>query len=291
MDIFTKLRHAFVGEEGALGGLEAFHSVGSTVLVALAGGWLGHSLSARRDLVNERRKLRVTYLLEAYRRLEDALHRNDPERSHPKWESAIADIQLLGSPEQVRLARTFALGMAVAHTAPLDALINDLRQSLRIELRLPPAGKPVVYLRFQNGGPQVFDQTLATTAQDVEEAKVEGAAILPPDALRLLERDVQLSQYTGSIVLAWNGLETLLRNRLAPTVTETSKLGSMRLLDLALQQKVITDVQYRSLRGLNAMRNLAVHGQREVGVEQATEFLTLAEAITTVLEITQPGEG
>lgn len=260
-------------------------------MVALVSGWLGHSLSARRDLANERRKLRVTYLLEAYRRLEDALHRNDPERSHPKWESVIADIQLLGSPEQVHLARTFAVGMATAHAASLEALINDLRRSLRVELRLPPVGEPVVYLRFRSGGPEAFDQTLVNAAHDVEEAKVERAAIAPPDALQLLERDVPLSQLTGSIVLAWSNLEALLRDRLSPTGIDTTKFGSVRLLDLALRQGTITDVQHRSLRGLNTMRNLAVHGQHDVGIEQATEFLTLAEAMKTVLEITPPGKG
>ncbi len=119
------------GSNGDLVDWQLFAQLGVTVLVALAGGWLGHSLSARRDLLNERRKLRVTYLLEAYRRLEDASNREDPSRSWPRFESAIADIRLLGSPKQVHLARGFAREMAADHTASLDAMINDLRRSLR----------------------------------------------------------------------------------------------------------------------------------------------------------------
>ena len=36
-----------------------------TFFVAVLGWWVGHELLARRDLTNDRRKLRVTYLLEA----------------------------------------------------------------------------------------------------------------------------------------------------------------------------------------------------------------------------------
>ena len=93
-----------------------------TVLVAISAGWLGHHLAARRDLLNERRKMRVGYLLEAYRKLEGAGHRSEPEKVWPLLESAIADIQLLGSPQQAELARQFAIDMAQHHTAPLDPL-------------------------------------------------------------------------------------------------------------------------------------------------------------------------
>jgi hypothetical protein len=269
--------------------LKLVASLTVTVLVALGGWWFVHRLTASRDLVNERRKLRVSYLLEAYRRLEDAVHRDDPTRSHPKWESAIADIQLLGSPAQVHLARMFALGMASDHSASLDALINDLRESLREELRLPHAGEPVVYLRFRAGGPLAFDQTLAATAQDIEDAKIEGSALAPPDARQLLDQAGHLGQPTGAIVVAWNRLEMLVRLRLDTLGVNTAALGSAPLLDLALQRGVITDVQHKSLRGLNVMRNLAVHSERAVEADRADEFLSLAEAMQVVLEITESG--
>jgi len=263
-----------------------------TVLVALAGGWLGHSLSARRDFLNERRKLRVTYLLEAYRRLEDAGNRSDPARSWPKFESAIADIQLLGTPEQVHLAREFARGMATRHTALLDPLVYDLRRSLREELHLSPVSESVIYLRFPDNGPPRMEESLnATVRREVDEAKAEAAGIAAPDARRLLEQGAHVSQPTRAIVVAWNGLEALVRQRLGSVGVDTTVLGTAPLLDLALQRGVITGVQHRSLRGLNVMRNLAVHGEREVDSTRAEEFLTLAEAMRVVLEITEPGAG
>ena len=125
-----------------------FAQLAATLIVAVLGGWIGHYLSMRRDLADERRKLRVTYLLEAYRRLERASNRDDPKEFWPDLEPAVADIQLLGSPHQVALAREFAIKMARDHAAPLDHLIFDLRQSLRSELELEPVSGNVIYLRF-----------------------------------------------------------------------------------------------------------------------------------------------
>jgi hypothetical protein len=125
-----------------------FAQLSVTLIVAIFGGWIGHYLSMRRDLADERRKLRVTYLLEAYRRLEGASNRNDPKQCWPEFESAIADIQLLGSPHQVSQARQFALEMAKNHTSSLDDLIFDLRQSLRSELELEPVSEKVLFLRY-----------------------------------------------------------------------------------------------------------------------------------------------
>ncbi len=119
-----------------------------TLVVAVFGGWIGHHFSARRDVANERRKLRISYLLEAYRRLEGASNRDDPKTCWPQFESAIADIQLLGSAHQVLLARQFAIDMAKNHTAPLDDLIFDLRQSLRSELELEPISEKVLFMRY-----------------------------------------------------------------------------------------------------------------------------------------------
>jgi len=128
-----------------------FFQILGTLTIALVGGWLGHRLSARRDLANERRKLRVQYLLEAYRRLET--RSNNPELDWRVIESAIADIQLLGSPTQVELARTFAVEMAEHGSAKLDPLLYDLRASLRAELDLEAVSKPVIYFRGPRPAP------------------------------------------------------------------------------------------------------------------------------------------
>jgi hypothetical protein len=125
-----------------------FAQLAATIIVAILGGWIGFYFSMRRDLANDRRKIWVTYLLEAYRRLEGASNRDDPQRCWSEFESAIADIQLLGSPHQVAMARQFATQMAKNHISSLDDLLFDLRQSLRSELELEPVYENVLFLRF-----------------------------------------------------------------------------------------------------------------------------------------------
>jgi hypothetical protein len=74
-----------------------------TTVVAVVGWFSGHSLSASRDRANKHRDIRLEYLIEAYRRLENAGGRDlpsSPEQSRD-LESAIADIQLFGSLAQI----------------------------------------------------------------------------------------------------------------------------------------------------------------------------------------------
>jgi hypothetical protein len=124
-----------------------FAQLAVTLIVALLGGLIGHRLSMHRDLTGERRKLRVVYLLEAYRRLEGATNRNDPE-CRPNLESALADIQLLGSPHQISLAKQMATDLARERSSPTNDLLFDLRQALRSELELEAVSEKIVFLRF-----------------------------------------------------------------------------------------------------------------------------------------------
>jgi hypothetical protein len=121
-----------------------------TFVVAALGWWSAHALSARRDLANERRKLRVSYLIEAYRRLESGANSSDPKTKQSQLESAIADIQLLGSPSQVNMARHFAKSISENGESSLDELLYDLRNSLRTELQLECVDEKIVFLRFMN---------------------------------------------------------------------------------------------------------------------------------------------
>lgn len=68
-------------------------------IVAVVGWFMAHQFNSYRDRVNKRRELRIQYLLEAYRRLESAANRpNKTEKQALDFESAVADIQLLGTP-------------------------------------------------------------------------------------------------------------------------------------------------------------------------------------------------
>jgi hypothetical protein len=126
-----------------------------TFCVAVLGWWVGHALSSRRDLANDRRKLRVSYLLEAYRRLEAGSNRSNAESHRAQLESAIADVQLLGSPTQVKMARTFAREMAHHSEASLDEILADLRRSLRDELQLESVDESIIFLRFEDETQQI----------------------------------------------------------------------------------------------------------------------------------------
>jgi hypothetical protein len=120
-----------------------------TATLAITGWYVLHRLSLNRDEANKRRDLRVQYLLEAYRKLENASNRQDLGEYARSLESALADVQLLGSERQVLLAHEFAVAMARDGTASLDPLIADLRAELRRELRLGPLPDRIVVFRHE----------------------------------------------------------------------------------------------------------------------------------------------
>jgi hypothetical protein len=65
-----------------------------------------------------------------------------------RLESAVADIQLFGSPRQVDLVQRFASDFAAKGGASLDELLSDLRTDLRAELSLEAVPEGVVHLRI-----------------------------------------------------------------------------------------------------------------------------------------------
>jgi hypothetical protein len=120
----------------------------------VAAGWIvGHYLNISREIAAEKRKTRVAFLLEAYRKLESVGNRNIYEGSKhiDNMETALADIQLLGTPKQARLAREFSDAFAENGTAPFDPLLYDLRKTLREELDLEPVEEKLKFLRIIYG--------------------------------------------------------------------------------------------------------------------------------------------
>jgi len=112
------------------------------------GGWIAtHRFTSTRDRTNKRRELRVSYLIDAYRQLEWASNRPFSPATAAKFETALADIQLFGTPKQVRLAQEFAVGFARNLTNSLDELLEDLRRDLRQELELEAVPPTIKYLR------------------------------------------------------------------------------------------------------------------------------------------------
>ena len=118
-----------------------------TALVAVVGWFIVHELLISRDIKNKRIELKIKYLIEAYRRLEHILHRDNPDLKD--FESAIADIQLFGTKEQAELAREVALEFAKNRTASLDPLLGDLREDLRTLLHLEHLQGPPIIIRWK----------------------------------------------------------------------------------------------------------------------------------------------
>lgn len=119
-------------------------------LVAIAGFGIAHALTSVRDLNAEKRKVRVAFLIEAYRKLENGSCRGqNADKYTEAFHSAIADIQLLGSPQQVEVARRVAnaLGSGTGEPVTINELLNALRTELRSELNLPQVGGQLVIIR------------------------------------------------------------------------------------------------------------------------------------------------
>jgi hypothetical protein len=128
-----------------------FIQLAATFVVTALGWWAAYYFSKRRDVENDRRKLRTEYLLDAYRRLQDSTHRKGNEEKY--WatlESAISDIQLLGTARQAKLAAQFALDMQQSNIGYLDELLLDLRNSLRHGLKLEQLSEGSRVMRFYN---------------------------------------------------------------------------------------------------------------------------------------------
>ena len=122
-----------------------------TTIVAVCGWVVGHRFNAERDLHNKRVELRIRYLLEAYRNLENSVEDEVSRENLDFLESAVADIQLLGSADQVSKILewwdTIKDGEKLKNVN-LGPLLEDLRTSLRSDLGLEPIGDQIRHIRL-----------------------------------------------------------------------------------------------------------------------------------------------
>jgi len=121
-----------------------------STVVAILGWYAGNLLNSWRDTKNKRREVRIPYLITAYRIL---VKRCDlPPGEHLELgleiESALSDIQLFGTAEQIREAKRFAEAEEKKILIPMNDLLNTFRNDLRGELGLPHIKDPVWNLRY-----------------------------------------------------------------------------------------------------------------------------------------------
>ncbi|MDH2916216.1 MAG: hypothetical protein PXX77_04985 [Gallionella sp.] len=130
-------------------------------IVAVLGWFAAHQFNAHRDRANKQRDLRIQFLLEAYRRLEAAANRPEAgKEEQDKFESALADIQLLGTKSQIEELMDFieAWQSSKSGGASISPLLELLRSHLRNELKLEKNIPPVKLFRFENRFPEPSKQ-------------------------------------------------------------------------------------------------------------------------------------
>ena len=102
--------------------------------IIVASGWFVDSkLNKDLSIENERRQLITRYLIEASRNIADASHR-DLDAHYEKrmaLEGAISDVWLLGSPEEIKLARKLANNLNSPNGADFTELLKKLRKNLQ----------------------------------------------------------------------------------------------------------------------------------------------------------------
>lgn len=135
--------------------LKTYPYIPGTLVVGF-GWWLVHRLNSSRDRVNSERSIRTTELAKVYAvLLRTGIYGNlKPTDSHgsEKWineelEDAIGKIYLYGSKRQIELTKTYVKSWATMQSADGTALLDNLRNHIRVSLGLEPIRDPLDYLR------------------------------------------------------------------------------------------------------------------------------------------------
>jgi hypothetical protein len=279
------------------------------VFVAVA-GWLVNAYFARRAV---RRNLRIEYLLSAYRRLEHASNRDMTEAHDAALEGAVSDIQLLGSPQQVELATTFARAFAADQRADTEPLLEDLRASLRRELQLEPVPPQRMWLRIsrsleRGSGPEVSDQSWAVWQQQLVEVETNmraargGEVTRPwhidqqPDlsgASPFVREMLELAHRTpiGAVAACEQRIAARLREVLEANLQgDISGLNMTDLAKVARERGLINDATRNGIDGLGVMHTMALleDGGLRLEERRAREYIALTEGVLLALRLPPP---
>jgi hypothetical protein len=263
-------------------------AVVSGVVIAVA-GWIVGQNQARRAV---RRNMRIEYLLGAYRRLERASNRPMTPTDDRDVEAAVADVQLLGSPSQVKLAGEFAKAFATEGTADTEPLLEDLRASLRRELLLEAVPPNRLWLRISREGgttserSQVWHETDHATRKALDhELSGETVPVDFGDSFPAQMRELAASASpSAAIEASIQRVEHDLRAAVEAAANEPlTTLNVSQLASRGLELGVIDAQLADAVNGLGIMRIMAVMDQTRLTVDQAMEFVTLCAAVLYVL--------
>ncbi len=117
------------------------------LLVTIVGWRIEHHLSAKRDLENKKREIRIQFFADAWRKVAKANTNGDDQA----LSDAFFDIQLFGTPEEIKQIKQVVKDrMKNKYTG--KELTLDLRNSLRTELGLVTTDEEVWGLKVVKKG-------------------------------------------------------------------------------------------------------------------------------------------
>lgn len=223
-------------------------------------------------------------------------------------EEAISDIQLLGSRKQAEMAAGFARQFAADQRADTEPLLEDLRASLRRELRLEPVRSQRVWLRISRGpdqtaGPAAGDWSLASwqerrvrVAASVREAQSERLhrrgteeevelAHASPFVREML--DLARRSPISTVVACDNRLNEALRDVLEADGESAPGLNLTAMARLAFDHSLINKATANGIEGLAVMHTMALldEGGRRLTVDQARDYVGLTEGLLLALRL------
>ncbi len=124
-------------------------TVGIPVIVVVIGWFSGYWLNSRRDLLIRKREARLKALEAAYMRLSVSSNRSLNDKLMDDIETFVSEIQLYGTPRQIQLMSEIVEEFKKPNNRVFyDAILTDLRDTMRKELDLEPISGNVWWLRF-----------------------------------------------------------------------------------------------------------------------------------------------
>jgi hypothetical protein len=141
-------------------------SIGIPAIVAIVGWFFVHKLNSTRELATRKREARLKAVETAYMRIATTMNRPLNEKSMEALETFVAEIQLYGTPRQIELMQIMVEEFKKPYfVVSYDALLEDLRDTIRNELNMEEVKGPIWWLRFNNS------KEKAITNQAVQEGQ------------------------------------------------------------------------------------------------------------------------
>lgn len=127
-----------------------YYEIIVAIILGVSGWIVGHWLNSRRDLKNKLVEVRVQTLFETYSKLESYVGKDVTQESIDELAIALAEIQVLGSNEQIGLAWNFyeeVKSQRELKDLQIGELLRSIRDSIRKDLSLIPCTKKIFHFR------------------------------------------------------------------------------------------------------------------------------------------------